>query len=251
MVRSLVAIICFSALSATAQNNYARQLRQGNKAYADSSYTDAEASYRISAEERPGSAIPQFNLGDALYRQERFEEALEAYESGYDKLNTDAERADVLHNMGNAHFKMENYEDAAKAYQEALKLQPDDDETRYNLAQSIRRMRMPPPQQQQQQQEGDQEENEDENGQSSPQQDQQEQDQQHNENEEEQEEQGDPSEENPSGEKPINDQGEQEKLNREEAERLLEALQKQEEELREKLQKAERPKKKVKTEKDW
>lgn len=244
-------IICLCSLTTAAQSEYARQLRQGNKAYADSVFADAEAAYRISAKERPDAAKPHFNLGDALYRQERFEEAIEAYQSGFDHLDTDDARANALHNMGNAHFKMEEYQKAAKAYQEALKLNPNDDETRYNLAQSIRRLRMPPPQQQQQeqqQQEGDDDQQDDDqqNGSSSQQEPQDEQ------NDQQQEQaQGDEADDQQSGQQQMDDQGQAEKLNREEAERLLDALQKEEEDLRARLQKEERPAKKVKTEKDW
>lgn len=233
-------------LVTTAQNEYARQMRAGNRAYADSNFAQAEAAYRLGASNSSTSAKADFNLGDALYRQERYEEALEAYQSSLQKMERSTDRSNALHNMGNTFFQMEKYEEAARSYAEALKLDPEDEDTRYNLAQTLRRMQQPPPQQQQQQsdqqEQSDQEEQQDQQGQGNPQEEQEQQDSGESGDQDEQEQDAQDIEQTGDEAKP---------LNKEEAERLLDALEKQEEALQKKLQKENRPKQENRSEKDW
>lgn len=247
MVRSLVALIFFAPLLLKAQSQYAEQLRAGNSAYTDSNYTQAEEAYRKSAADDPSSAKAAFNLGDALYRQERYEEAIEAFEKSYGKQSDPQQQSKSLQNLGNAHYQMKNYQEAAKAYGESLKLDPENEEARYNMAQAIRRIQEPPPQQEQQegekQEKEEQEENKQEQAQPQPQ-------EEENESSEEQEQQAG-EEEMPQADPDENQEQEGGKIDKEEALRLLEALEKQEEELQKKLMRENAPKAEIKSEKDW
>jgi len=247
MVRSLVALIFFAPLLLKAQSQYAEQLRAGNSAYTDSNYTQAEEAYRKSAADDPSSAKAAFNLGDALYRQERYEEAIEAFEKSYGKQSDPQQQSKSLQNLGNAHYQMKNYPEAAKAYGESLKLDPENEEARYNMAQAIRRIQEPPPQQEQQegekQEKEEQEENKQEQAQPQPQ-------EEENESSEEQEQQAG-EEEMPQADPDENQEQEGGKIDKEEALRLLEALEKQEEELQKKLMRENAPKAEIKSEKDW
>jgi tetratricopeptide (TPR) repeat protein len=247
MVRSLVALIFFAPLLLKAQSQYAEQLRAGNSAYTDSNYTQAEEAYRKSAADDPSSAKAAFNLGDALYRQERYEEAIEAFEKSYGKQSDPQQQSKSLQNLGNAHYQMKNYLEAAKAYGESLKLDPENEEARYNMAQAIRRIQEPPPQQEQQegekQEKEEQEENKQEQAQPQPQ-------EEENESSEEQEQQAG-EEEMPQADPDENQEQEGGKIDKEEALRLLEALEKQEEELQKKLMRETVPKAEIKSEKDW
>lgn len=247
MVRSLVALIFFAPLLLKAQSQYAEQLRAGNSAYTDSNYTQAEEAYRKSAADDPSSAKAAFNLGDALYRQERYEEAIEAFEKSYGKQSDPQQQSKSLQNLGNAHYQMKNYPEAAKAYGESLKLDPENEEARYNMAQAIRRIQEPPPQQEQQegekQEKEEQEENKQEQAQPQPQ-------EEEDDSSEEQEQQAG-EEEMPQADPDENQEQEGGKIDKEEALRLLEALEKQEEELQKKLMRENAPKAEIKSEKDW
>lgn len=247
MVRSLVALIFFAPLLLKAQSQYAEQLRAGNSAYTDSNYTQAEEAYRKSAADDPSSAKAAFNLGDALYRQERYEEAIEAFEKSYGKQSDPQQQSKSLQNLGNAHYQMKNYPEAAKAYGESLKLDPENEEARYNMAQALRRIQEPPPQQEQQegekQEKEEQEENKQEQAQPQPQ-------EEEDDSSEEQEQQAG-EEEMPQADPDENQEQEGGKIDKEEALRLLEALEKQEEELQKKLMRENAPKAEIKSEKDW
>ena len=247
MVRSLVALILLAPLLLKAQSQYAEQLRAGNSAYTDSNYTQAEEAYRKSAADDPSSAKAAFNLGDALYRQERYEEAIEAFEKSYGKQSDPQQQSKSLQNLGNAHYQLKNYPEAAKAYGESLKLDPENEEARYNMAQALRRIQEPPPQQEQQegekQEKEEQEENKQEQAQPQPQ-------EEENDSSEEQEQQAG-EEEMPQVDPDENQEQEGGKIDKEEALRLLEALEKQEEELQKKLMRENAPKAEIKSEKDW
>ena len=74
IIRFLILILCLNNLSLFAQNKE-RYLRNGNKLYNDSSYNDAEIEYRKSLEKDQNYFNASFNLADAVYKQNRFEEA--------------------------------------------------------------------------------------------------------------------------------------------------------------------------------
>lgn len=200
----------------------ARDVRQGNKQYKKEKYTEAEVAYRKGLETNNQSFEGRFNLGDALFRQEKYPEALEQYQAAEALVSAEdkAKLAAVNHNIGNAHFAQQQYAEAIKAYKKALKNAPQDDETRYNLAYATEMLKQ---QQQNQQQQG--------------------QDKQQQESQQEQKQQ-------PQEKQQQEDRQEQQQMSKENAERILEALAQDEQETQEKAQKAQY-KGTRKAEKDW
>jgi len=174
-----------------------------------------------------------------VYEQERYEEATRHYEQAAQNAPNAESKSMAYHNLGNAHFQQGNFQEAAEAYKQSLRLQPGNRDTQYNLSQALRQMKM---QQQQQQQQQNQEQNED----PSEQQDEQEQQQSsEGQEEEEPEEQQDPSEGDQEGEQSDDGQekprdGEQEpseNVGKEEAEKLLEIMEQEEQKVQEKMRK--------------
>ena len=76
----------------------------------------------------------QFNLGDALVKQERFDEALEAFEKVSASTENQNLKANALHNKGNVLLSQQDLEGAIESYKDALRINPKDHETRYNYA---------------------------------------------------------------------------------------------------------------------
>src|SRR5208283_2532119 len=74
-----------------------------------------------------------FNLGDALYKQGRFDEAAEQYRNSAEKETDPSAKAQALHNLGNSLLKGKKIPESISAYKEALKLNPNDLDTKYNL----------------------------------------------------------------------------------------------------------------------
>ena len=136
----IIIIITFVSINAFTQNKKS-YLRNGNKLYNDSSYNDAEMQYRKSLEKDQNYFNAAFNLANAVYKQERYDEASALFNALSNDENNQYNKAKVYHNLGNTLFKEKKIEDAISAYKNALRLNPDDDDTRYNLALSTQEKR--------------------------------------------------------------------------------------------------------------
>lgn len=139
---SSIAFIFLFSLSASAQsketeaqNKKSRTfIRKGNSSYQNNNFDKAELNYRKALAINPKSKSANFNLGNTLFSQQKFQESVESYEKSIDKNDDKLSRARAYHNLGNAYFKSNQLEQAIQAYENALKLNPSDMDTKYNLA---------------------------------------------------------------------------------------------------------------------
>ena len=258
-----------------------KMTRKGNTHYETGNFIDAEINYKKALAKNADLLEAQFNLGDALVKQERFDEALEAFEKVSASTENQNLKANALHNKGNVLLTQQDLEGAIESYKDALRINPKDHETRYNYAYVKKLL-----DEQQQQQNQDQEQNEDnqeenkeedkeQNDSSNDQENQKNEgsenkDQENSENEDDKQDQqdeggnnndeteqdqqdngqtdGEDSNEENQGEQP---KPQENKLSPEEAQRLLEALNQQEEKVQDKMKKHKLKGAKVKIEKDW
>ena len=233
-MRFLLSAILLCSVSMLFAQRESGDVRRGNIAYKDSSYTYAEVHYRRGLDVNDQSFEGHFNLGDALFRQEKYPEALEQYQKaesllkGDDKTRKaelDRRLAATYHNMGNALYAQQQYDKSVAAYQQSLRHNPKDNDTRYNLVKAMQQLQ----QQQQQQQNQNQQQNQEQKNDSTQQQ--QQQDQQQEQQQNQQQEQN------------------QDQMDRETAEQILQALEQDEQETQEKLQRQQGKKRRV--EKNW
>lgn len=127
-------LLAMSLMQLSAQTSHSL-MRDGDKAYQGKDYATAEEAYRKSLTlERKPNAV--YNLGNSLFQQKRYEEAIEKYQQAVDISDDPALRADAFHNMGNTYFELEDYRNSVIAFENALRLRPNDQSTRYNLAQA-------------------------------------------------------------------------------------------------------------------
>lgn len=129
---TLLPFLLSTALHAQQENN---QVRGGNKRYAKEKYVDAEVSYRKALETNNKSFEANYNLGNALFKQEKYTDALDFFQKAAALETKDKSRiAATMHNLGNALLSSQKIEESIDAYERALKANPKDNETRYNLA---------------------------------------------------------------------------------------------------------------------
>jgi Ca-activated chloride channel family protein len=102
-----------------------RTLDKAKEAYANGQYKEAASLYESLGDKNDDL---HFNLGDAYYKEQKYDAALKQYE----QVKTEALRAKALHNIGNAYAKLNKTDEAIGAYEAALKLS-DDEDTKYNL----------------------------------------------------------------------------------------------------------------------
>ena len=191
--------------------------RSGNKLYRSKEYSKAEIDYRKALEVNKSDRTTIFNLANVLYRTDRGEEAGKLYQSLTPHLTllSSTEAADLTHNAGNTAFRAKQLEQAIEYYKESLRRRPSDEDTRYNLALAQKLL-------EEQKKNGgggqDQKQDQDKDQKKDQQQDQQ-KDQQ--------------KDQQPQPQQPNQDQMSQETANR-----ILQALQKDEKNTRQKLEQA-------------
>ena len=221
-------MVCLSlfALSLWAQEEN-RHIQDGNQAYTEGDYDQAEAAYREALADNPDAEAGQYNLGTALYAQEQWAESLELFEAVAAHTPDPKMRARAYHNLGNAYLQQEDYAQGIQAYKNALKADPADLDTKYNLAYALEKMRQeePPPQDQQQDQQDEQEQQQDE-----------------------QQDQQDPPDEQQDQQQ---DQRTKNDYSPEELQRIFEALNRDDKEAQQKIQEQKVPAGTYPTDKDW
>lgn len=259
---------------------YQKEVKGGNSAYENKNFADAEVNYKRATVAKPEGVEGFFNLGDALYKQGRYDEALEAYQKAGNMTTNPSLQAKIMHNVGNIYREKKQPKEAAEAYKSALRLNPNDDETRYNLAKTLRELKAQEQQNQdnkddkkdqnkddqkkddnKNQDKKDQKDGQDPNKKEPPKDDKSDQqkesdknqDAKKNEDQQKKEGQGD----KPDKEPQPNEQGEKgevKKMNPEEMKRLVEAAENAERQTRTKVNAQLKKKVKAKTkatEKDW
>jgi len=202
-------------------------IREGNRAFKKEKFDTAESAYRKALEEKKVNKIAEFNLGDALYRQKKFEEAGRQFEAAAssDAVKTNSSKA--YHNLGNSLLQAGKIEESINAYKDALRRNPGDLGTKYNLSYA----QMMKKKQDQQKQKNDKNDKNDKKQEQDQKQDQK-QDQQQDKDQQQAKQQN-------------------VKISKEDAKRLLEALANDEKKVQEKVKKEKANASKVRTIKDW
>lgn len=238
-------------------------VRKGNKAYEKGDYESAASEYRKGVEKNAYSYEANFNLGNALYKQGEFESAASQFDLLRQSGMEPKQLARAYHNLGNSFLEQKKYAESVQAFKEALRKNPADADTRYNLVYAMEKLKEQQQNQQNQdnqdnqenqdQQDQNQQDSQNQEGEDQQQENQEQQDGQEGEqNQQEQEQQQQQNKKEQQGQQ--GQQGEQQKpneLSRKEAERILQALQLDENNLHRKLDKKKAKGKKVKILKNW
>ncbi len=230
MIKQIITIIIVIACyynSFSQQEN--QDIRKGNREYKDENFSDAELNYREALESNPQNIKALYNLANSLYKQGRYDEAANILEGLAGMDLSDSQKADILHNLGNSNIGNQKIQEGIEAYKNSLRLRPEDMDTRHNLAYAMRLLQEQEQQQQNQDQQQDQDENENEDDQQP-----QPQDQEQEQNDQQQESQPKPDQISPQ-----------------DAERILDAMNQQEQKIQEKIEREEKVRQPARPEREW
>ena len=219
--KSVATLLLLVAIGAGAQTDR-QYVRQGNKQFRAGNFADAEVSYRKALEKNNRNTQASYNLGNALLMQNKDSAAVAEFERAAKGEPNSLRKSKAYHNMGVVCQRHQMFGEAIEAYKQSLRLNPHDDETRYNLELCKRQQK----QQQQNQQ----------NKQDQKKQDQQKQDQQQKQQQEKQKQE---------------QQKQEPKMSKENAEQLLNAAMQQEKQTQDRMKKAQQRPQKRSIEKNW
>ena len=118
----LVFTISFASFSSFAQKDSvqlqrkARKfVREGNELYKQEKYTDASVSYQKALNNNGQYGKAAYNLGNALYQNKNYREAIPQYELKAKTAKDKDTKAEAYHNIGNAMMEMKDYQGAVNA----------------------------------------------------------------------------------------------------------------------------------------
>ncbi len=202
--------------------------KQGKQAYAEGKYQEAYDHFMNAQRIAPDDVSLAKDIGTAAYRKGDFKQAEEIFSNA---ISTDNKglAAKKWHNIGNSQMKQKNYAKAVESYKESLRIDPSNQETRYNYAEAKRRLE----EQQNQQNDPNQDESENNDNQNDQNQDQNDQGDNNQQNQNDQSKQDAP----PSyGQNKDGKEQEQAQMSQKAADKMLEELLKKEMETKRKMQ---------------
>ena len=140
-MRSSLLILVLLSSGVIHSQQWRDSLDAARKAYKEEKYLDALKYYKSAQKNAPENIEFSDEIGQTAYKARQFDIAEKIYRQNASNKLSKQEKANNWHNAGNALMKKQNYSDAVEAYKESLRLNPADEETRYNLSEAIRQMK--------------------------------------------------------------------------------------------------------------
>lgn len=237
----------------------ALHLSQGALAIENNEFITGEVAYRKAIAIEENKATGSYNLGNAYYKNSKNEEALSRFVDAAKVATTKPQAHQAFHNLGNALMNQKEYSGAVEAYKNALRNNPSDDQSRYNLALAKDLLEKNPPQEGE-----DDQDNQDKKDQQDKKDDQdknQDQEKDPKDNQNPEDKKGDEQEDKKEPQEPKDPKDEQAKqqqqqpadgqLSPQQVKNLLESMNNQEKKVQDKINAKKQKGVKIKSEKDW
>lgn len=151
-MKVLVAIFSILLTSISMAQNWRDTLDMARSAYNDEEYVKALKLYEQAQKGAPENIDLSDEIGQSAYRSHEYEKAEEVYQQNGGNKTSANDQAKNYHNLGNSKMKRKDYDGAIESYKEALRMNPSDEETRYNLSEAIRKKKQHDSENKQQQQ---------------------------------------------------------------------------------------------------
>jgi tetratricopeptide (TPR) repeat protein len=134
MIRRLFILFLISIPIVSFAQSDRQYIRSGNQLYRKQNYANAEVAYRKAISRNSKNPQALYNLGCALMSQQKDSIAIVQFQKASQIETSSSRKAKIFHNIGVVCQRHQIYGDAIKAYEESLRNNPNDNETRYNLA---------------------------------------------------------------------------------------------------------------------
>jgi len=210
-------------------------IRQGNELFNEKKFSDSEVAYWKAIDKNKMSQDAGFNLGDALFKQKKYEDAGKQFIENSSALTDNYKKSASLYNLGNSLLNANKIQESIQAYKNSLKLNSGSKEAKYNLAYAQDLLKL----QQQQQQQKDQQDKENKDNKKDDQ------------NKDQNKNQDNKQDQNQMNQKQQQQQQQQQGISKEDAQRLLNAIANDEKNVQEKVKLAKAAQEKVRSLRNW
>jgi len=233
-----------------------KEIRKGNEFYQKGQFEEAENEYRASLERNNFNFDKaSFNLGTTLYQKEDFENAIGEFE----RLSKMSEQKEVqenaFYNLGNSYLKAGKLKESIEAYKGALRLNPNAENARYNMEYAKKLLKEQEKNQDQNKDQDNKDQNQDKQDNKDKQENQDQENKDQENKDEKQDQNNDQENKQDKGDKKDDEQQNQQpkegQMSKQDAQRLLDALNQDEKDVQKKVMQQQTPVKKQKIEKDW
>ncbi len=251
VAKAILLLLLLGGLSfeANAQND--RQfIRSGNKYYRAQKYDKADIEYKKALERNPNNPEALYNMGCAKMMQENDSLALDYFDKAAQLQKDKKRKAQVYHNAGVILQNHKDYEKAIEAYKASLRNDPTNDETRYNLALCQKLLKNQQKNQKNQDKNKDKDKNQDKNNDQNKDKN-KDQNKQNDKNNKDNQNKNQNNDQNKDNQPQQPKESEQEKINKENAEQLLNAAKNQERAVQEKVKRAQQQRQRTSRQRNW
>ena len=226
-------------------------VNDGVDMYKNKKYQDAEVNFKKGIDSDTNNFHARYNLGDTYYRQGKYDEAVKSFNHSVLKAKSKEDQAKSFYNMGSSFVKAEKYQEAVDAYKKALKLNPKDMDAKNKLSYAINKLKNNQNQnknknKQNKNDKNNKDKNKDQNKDQNKDNKNNKDNNKNNQNKNDQNKQNDKQDQNKQNQNPKPNES---KMSKQEAERILDAIKNNEQDLQKQLRKKSGVP--VKTDKDW
>lgn len=226
--------------------NYAKFYNKGNK-FIENNFEEAEKNFRVAIDDSLSDLRATFNLSNKYYSEGLYDEAISRQIESTKLAKNKSEKHKAFHNLGNSLMKKDMCSEAVLAYKNALRNNPSDDETRYNLALAKKCEEEQRNDDQNKDDQNKDNENKDDQNKDNENKDDQNQDDQNKDSENK----DDQNKDDNKSEKPKENKNQQSKLSPQQIKNLLKAMENAEKKVQAKVNDKKQKGTKVVSEKDW
>ena len=221
--------------------NYAKFYNKGNK-FIENNFEEAEKNFRVAIDDSLSDLRATFNLSNKYYSEGLYDEAISRQIESTKLAKNKSEKHKAFHNLGNSLMKKEMCSEAILAYKNALRNDPSDDETRYNLALAKKC---------EEEQQNDDQNKDDQNKDNESKDDQNKDDQNNDSENKDNQNKNDQNKDDNKSDKPKENKNQQSKLSPQQIKNLLKAMENAEKKVQAKVNDKKQKGTKVVSEKDW
>lgn len=137
-MRLIILFGCTMLMFSANAQKTAQLIEKGNQDYKKKEFAKANVSYSKAIEKDKTNAVAKFNSGNAKQQLKNYEEAAKSYEAAATTTNDPILKSQAFYNLGLSFIRQKKLNEAIDAFKKSLRLNPEDNEARQNLQKALK-----------------------------------------------------------------------------------------------------------------